>query len=60
MKNSLFCKKKYICMKNKAKIYKLLSLNFIVFSVIMILAPFYPWWIFAGIGGFLYLMSKHS
>lgn len=47
-------------MKNKAKIYKLISLNFLVFSVVMLLAPFYPWWLFAGIGGFFYLMSKHS
>jgi len=47
-------------MKNKSKIYYLLSLNFLVFSVIMLLAPFYPWWIFAAIGGFLYLMSKYS
>ncbi len=45
---------------NKAKIYKLLYQNFIVLALIMLLAPFYPWWIFATLGGFFFLMYKQS
>jgi len=47
-------------MSKQKKTYKLLAQSFLLFSITMLLAPFYPWWIFAVISVILFFLYKNA